>query len=51
MNALDKGVRWIPDYVWIIVVYIMFITVGIYLGLGDGPECGVDYAPRFFGEC
>tara|TARA_B100000035_G_C20991022_1_gene550156 strand:+ start:78 stop:674 length:597 start_codon:yes stop_codon:yes gene_type:complete len=51
LNTLNKGLGWIPDVVWIIILYIMFIALGLYLGLDEGPECGVDYAPRFFGEC
>ncbi len=51
LNTLDKGFSLIPDSVFGVGVYILIILLCIWL-LGDsGGECGVDYAPRFFGEC
>ena len=49
------GINWvynlIPETIWGVLLYVGIIALCIYL-LGDsGYECGVDYAPRFFGEC
>lgn len=49
------GMSWvynlIPETIWGVLLYVGIIALCIYL-LGDsGYECGVDYAPRFFGEC
>ena len=50
-NIIYKGFSLIPDSVFGVGVYILIIFLCIWL-LGDGGgECGVDYAPRFFGEC
>jgi len=50
-NIIYRGISLIPDSVFGVGVYILIIFLCIWL-LGDsGGECGVDYAPRFFGEC
>tara|TARA_B100001057_G_scaffold423769_1_gene446118 strand:- start:105 stop:554 length:450 start_codon:yes stop_codon:yes gene_type:complete len=50
-NILLKGINLIPDSIFGIVAYVLLILFCIWF-LGDyGAECGVDYAPRFFGEC
>ena len=50
-NIIYRGISLIPDSIFGVVVYILIIFFFIWI-LGDyGGECGVDYAPRFFGEC
>ena len=50
-NTIGKGFSLIPESVFGVGLYILIILLCIWL-LGDGGgECGVDYAPRFFGEC
>ena len=51
LKTLDKGFGWIPDNVWSILIYIILMALAVYFSDGDGPTCGIDYAPRFFGEC
>jgi hypothetical protein len=51
VNTVGKGFSLIPDSIFGVGVYILIILFFMWI-LGDsGGECGVDYAPRFFGEC
>jgi hypothetical protein len=46
-----KGFSLIPDSIFGVGLYVLIILFFIWI-LGDsGGECGVDYGPRFFGEC
>ncbi|WP_440928696.1 hypothetical protein [Candidatus Pelagibacter sp.] len=50
-NTVGKGFSLIPDSIFGVGLYVLIILFFIWI-LGDsGGECGVDYAPRFFGEC
>ena len=50
-NTIFKGINLIPDSIFGIGIYVLIILFCIW-AFGDyGAECGVDYAPRFFGEC
>jgi len=50
-SVIYKGFTLIPDSIFGISIYVLIILFCIWF-LGDsGGECGVDYAPRFFGEC
>ena len=50
-----KSIFWnlslIPDGVFGISIYVLIILFCIWIFGDFGGECGVDYAPRFFGEC
>ena len=50
-NIVSRGFKLIPDSIFGVGLYVLIILFCIWF-LGDsGGECGVDYAPRFFGEC
>lgn len=50
-NIIYKGFTLIPNSIFGVGLYVLIILFFIWI-LGDsGGECGVDYAPRFFGEC
>lgn len=49
-SGVSSSFNLIPESIWGILAYVLLIIVCIYV-FGDGPECGVDFAPRFFGEC
>jgi len=46
-----KGLSLIPDSIFGISIYVLIILFCIWIFGDFGGECGVDYAPRFFGEC
>ena len=50
-NMIYKTLDLIPESIVGFGIYIIIILFIVWL-LGDyGGECGVDYGPRFFGEC
>jgi hypothetical protein len=50
-NTVGKGLSLIPDSIFGVGLYVLIILFCIWLFGDSGGECGVDYAPRFFGEC
>jgi len=51
LYTIFKGINIIPDSIFGIIVYVLIILFCIWIFGDYGGECGVDYAPRFFGEC
>ena len=50
-KSVGKSFSLIPDSIFGFGLYVLIILFCIWF-LGDSvEECGVDYAPRFFGEC
>ena len=50
-NSISKSFNLIPNSLFGVGFYILIILFFAWI-LGDyGGDCGVDYAPRFFGEC
>jgi hypothetical protein len=50
-NIVSRGFTLIPDSILGVGFYILIILFCIWFFGDYGGECGVDYAPRFFGEC
>ena len=50
-SVIYKGFSLIPDSIFGISIYVLIILFCIWIFSDFGGECGVDYAPRFFGEC
>lgn len=50
-DTVSKGFSLIPDSILGVGFYILIILFCIWFFGDYGGECGVDYAPRFFGEC
>jgi hypothetical protein len=46
-----KSISLIPDSIFGVSIYVLIILFCIWIFGDFGGECGVDYAPRFFGEC
>ena len=50
-NIFSRGFTLIPDSIFGVGLYVLIILFCIWIFGDFGSECGVDYAPRFFGEC
>ncbi|WP_440681768.1 hypothetical protein [Candidatus Pelagibacter sp. HIMB1623] len=50
-NTKNSGINLVPDSIFGISIYVLLILFCIWIFSDFGGECGVDYAPRFFGEC
>ena len=50
-NTVGKGFSLIPDSIFGVGLYVLIILFCIWFFGDSGGECGVDYAPSFFGEC
>ena len=50
-NKIYKGLSLIPDSIFGVGLYVLIILFCIWIFGDFGGECGVDYKPRFFGEC
>ena len=50
-NTKSSGINLVPDSIFGISIYVLIILFCIWIFGDFGGECGVDYAPRFFGEC
>lgn len=50
-NTKRSSLSLIPNGVFGISIYVLIILFCIWIFGDFGGECGVDYQPRFFGEC
>ena len=50
-NTKISSLSLIPNGVFGISIYVLIILFCIWIFGDFGGECGVDYQPRFFGEC